>query len=105
MYSSQFKENERQADANYTSLELNLKLQKAGIVELEDAPAKTRLENLQQAFIRNLLCTQGKYDSIAALHDYYMALAYTIRERLIQRRIQTVKTYIKQDVKSVYYLL
>ncbi|RMF25275.1 MAG: glycogen/starch/alpha-glucan phosphorylase [Cyanobacteria bacterium J083] len=104
MYSSQFKENERQADANYTSLELNLKLQKAGIVELEDAPAKTRLENLQQAFIRNLLCTQGKYDLIAALHDYYMALAYTIRERLIQRRIQTVKTYIKQDVKSVYYL-
>ena len=66
---------------------------------------RSNLDTLKKAFTDNLLYTQGKYESIATLHDYYMALAYTIREQLIQRRIQTVKTYIeRKNVKVVYYL-
>jgi starch phosphorylase len=71
---------------------------------VEGARTGTDLESLRRALTDNLLYVQGKYESIATLHDYYMALAYTVRERLIQRRIQTVKAYIEQDVKSVYYL-
>ncbi len=80
------------------------KLQLVTTHQGEDARRGTGLEALRRAFTDNLLYIQGKYESIATLHDYYMALAYTVRERLIQRRIQTVKTYIEQDVKSVYYL-
>ncbi|MBE9045701.1 glycogen/starch/alpha-glucan phosphorylase [Pleurocapsales cyanobacterium LEGE 10410] len=103
MYSSQFQENGRQIGS---SSEPELKSQQAGTVrvEVEDDRTGTSLETLKRAFTDNLLYTQGKYESIAALHDYYMALAYTVRDRLIQRRIQTVKTHIEQDVKTVYYL-
>ena len=76
----------------------------AGTVQVEDNRTGTSLETLKRAFTYNLLYTQGKYESIAAIHDYYMALAYTVRNRLIKRRINTVKTYIERDVKSVYYL-
>ncbi|MDJ0590661.1 MAG: glycogen/starch/alpha-glucan phosphorylase [Pleurocapsa sp. MO_226.B13] len=101
MYSSQFQENNQQT---VSRPEQELKSQQAGIIQVEDDRTGTSLETLKRAFTDNLLYTQGKYESIAALHDYYMALAYTVRDRLIQRRIQTVRTHIEQDVKTVYYL-
>ncbi len=101
MYSSQFKENSKQT---ISPPEPELQSQPAGTVQVEDDRTGTSIETLKRAFMDNLLYTQGKYESIAVLHDYYMALAYTVRDRLIQRRIQTVKTYIEQDVKAVYYL-
>ncbi|MGB5711350.1 MAG: glycogen/starch/alpha-glucan phosphorylase, partial [Waterburya sp.] len=101
MYSSQFKDNGQQIGS---SSEPELMFQQAGTVQVEDDRTGTSLETIKRAFTDNLLYTQGKYESIAGLHDYYMALAYTVRERVIQRRIQTLKTHIKQDVKAVYYL-
>ena len=101
MYSSQFQEN---IQPTVSFSEPELQSQPAGTVQVEDDRTGTSRETLKRAFMDNLLYTQGKYESIAVLHDYYMALAYTVRDRLIQRRIQTVKTYIEQDVKAVYYL-
>ncbi len=95
----QFQEQPRFLPANQ-----ELQSPTAGTVQVEDNRTGTSLETLKRAFTYNLLYTQGKYESIAAIHDYYMALAYTVRNRLIKRRINTVKTYIEQDVKSVYYL-
>jgi glycogen phosphorylase len=62
------------------------------------------LDNLRQALIDNLHYIQGKEEPFATLHDYYAALAYTVRDRLIQRRIKTARTYFDQKVKTVYYL-
>ena len=101
MYSNQFKENVK---PTVPRTQQELKSQLAETVLIEDPRTGTSLETLKRAFTDHLLYTQGKYWSITALHDYYMALAYTVRDRLIQRRIQTVKTHIERDVKSVYYL-
>lgn len=72
------------------------------------ATAKARLplpvESLKQAFANNLYCIQGKDEQFATPHDYYMALAHSVRDRLLQRRIQTAKTYAQQEAKTVYYL-
>ncbi len=57
-----------------------------------------------QSFAENLYRVQGKDEYFATLHDYYMAVAHSIRDRLTQRRIQTAKTYVQQDAKTVYYL-
>ena len=84
MYLSQFEKNLKRISPS-TKQELNS--QPAGILQLEDNRTGTSLETLKRAFTDNLLYTQGKYESIAALHDYYMALAYTVRDRLIKRRI------------------
>ena len=42
-------------------------------------------QTLHKAITDNLLYIQGKFPEIATLNDYYMALAYTVRARLLQR--------------------
>ena len=63
-----------------------------------------RLENLKQALIDHLYYIQGRDEQFATLNDYYMALAYTVRDRLTDRRIKTAQTYFIKDTKVVYYL-
>jgi starch phosphorylase len=62
------------------------------------------VETLKRALADNLYYTQGKAEYFATPHDYYMALAHTVRDRLLYRRIKTAKTYLEKDVKTVYYL-
>ncbi|CAM2009323.1 glycogen/starch/alpha-glucan phosphorylase [Acanthopleuribacter pedis] len=48
--------------------------------------------------------TLAKDQEGASQLDFYQALAYTIRDRLIDRWLQTRKTHKKNKVKRVYYL-
>jgi glycogen phosphorylase len=61
-------------------------------------------DTLKRAFLDNLFYLQGRGKDNATLHDYYMALAYTIRDRLIHRSIKTTNTYQERDSKVVCYL-
>jgi starch phosphorylase len=47
---------------------------------------------------------QGRSTERATLNDLYMALAHTVRDRLAERWISTVKNYQAQDVRLVCYL-
>ncbi len=62
------------------------------------------VEDVKQAFLDNLAYQQGKNVEYAAKHDCYLALAYTVRERLIQRWLKTIEAYDRTDAKLVYYL-
>ncbi|MFN4195954.1 MAG: glycogen/starch/alpha-glucan phosphorylase [Thermosynechococcus sp.] len=62
------------------------------------------VETLKRAFVDNLHYIQGKDAMFATPYDYFMALAYTVRDRLLHRRIKTAQTYFEQDAKVVYYL-
>lgn len=73
-------------------------------VQIEDDRTGISVKTLKRAFADNLYYIQGKNEFLATPFDYYMALAYTVRDRLLHRWINTATTYIKQDVKSVYYL-
>jgi starch phosphorylase len=73
-------------------------------IEVEDDRTGLSVETLKRAFADNLFFIQGKYDSIATPKDFYMALSYTVRDRLLQRWLKTMKTYAEQNVKQVYYL-
>ncbi|AFY62745.1 glycogen/starch/alpha-glucan phosphorylase [Synechococcus sp. PCC 6312] len=59
---------------------------------------------LKRAFLDNLHYIQGKDAYFATAYDYYMALAYTVRDRLVHRRIKTAQAYYEKDAKMVYYL-
>ena len=59
---------------------------------------------LKQAFLDNLLYVQGKFPALATAHDYYMALAYTVRDRIMQRWISTAAAYTHQGSRTVCYL-
>ncbi len=73
-------------------------------VHVEDDRTGMTVETLKRAFADNLYYIQGKNEFLATPFDYYMALAYTVRDRLLHRWINTTTTYIKKDVKNVYYL-
>jgi starch phosphorylase len=73
-------------------------------IYIEDDRTGLSVETLKRAIADNLYYIQGKDEQFATLYDYYMALAYTVRDRLIQRRIKTAQTYFERQTKMVYYL-
>ena len=69
-------------------------------------PTRTGLspETLARALRDNLYYAQGRIPEFASPHDWYAALAYTVRDRLLHRWIQTVQTFLQQDTRVVSYL-
>jgi starch phosphorylase len=73
-------------------------------IQIEDDRTGMSVDTLKRAFADNLFYLQGKYESFATPDDFYMALAYTLRDRLLNRWLKTFKTYVENNVKVVYYL-
>ncbi|MEM9220389.1 MAG: glycogen/starch/alpha-glucan phosphorylase [Cyanobacteria bacterium P01_F01_bin.150] len=62
------------------------------------------VETLKRAFLDNLFFVQGKPAALATRHDYYMALAYTVRDRMLHRWNSTAETYTQTHARTVCYL-
>jgi starch phosphorylase len=62
------------------------------------------VEALKQAFVDNLFYVQGRFMPIATPNDFYMALAYTVRDRLLDRWIESSIRYFEKRVRTVCYL-
>ncbi len=62
------------------------------------------IPTLRRAIADNLFYLQGKFPAIATKNDYYMALAYTVRDRLLQRWLATNQSYLNNNVRVVCYL-
>jgi starch phosphorylase len=73
-------------------------------VQVEDDRTGLDIETLKRAFLDNLFYTQGKFPQISTQNDYYMALAYTVRDRLLQRWLNTTKVYLENGSRTVAYL-
>ncbi|SAK62169.1 glycogen phosphorylase family protein [Caballeronia terrestris] len=69
-------------------------------------PARSGLDAdaLQRDVIDNLICLQARYPAIATPHDWYMALAYSVRDRMLARWVATVQTYAAREVRVACYL-
>jgi len=74
------------------------------VVLVEDDRTGVDLDTIKRAFLDNLFYIQGKSPDNASLNDCYMALAYTVRDRLLNRWLNAQKTYRDQNVKTVGYL-
>ncbi len=73
-------------------------------VQVEDDRTGLSIETLKRAFLDHLFYLQGKFPEIATKNDYYMALAYVVRDRLLQRWLSTAHTYAQQQARTVCYL-
>ena len=62
------------------------------------------VEAFKQALADNLYYTRGQAAPTASLEDVYAALAYTVRDYLVDRWQHTVATYLQNRPKFVYYL-
>jgi len=69
-------------------------------------PIRTGLnaDTLQRAVLDNLLYLQARFPRIATPYDWYMALSYSVRDRLLTRWEQTVRAYGQREVKLACYL-
>ncbi|QSN65120.1 glycogen/starch/alpha-glucan phosphorylase [Caballeronia sp. M1242] len=59
---------------------------------------------LQHDIVRNLICRQARYPDIATRQDWYMALAFSVRDRMLARWAASMKIYAAKDVKVACYL-
>jgi glycogen phosphorylase len=73
-------------------------------IQVEDDRTGLSIATLKRAFLDNLFYIQGKFPAIASQNDYYMALAYTVRDRLFRRWISTAETYSNQKARTICYL-
>jgi starch phosphorylase len=71
---------------------------------LEDDRIGLDKEAIKNAFLDALFYMQGKFPALATNNDYYMALAYAVRDRMLQRWISTAAAYTKQGSRTVAYL-
>jgi len=64
------------------------------------------VDAITQALIDNLHCLQAKLPQHASRNDWYMALAYTVRDRMLHRYISTLGTIADANIpiKVVAYM-
>src|ERR1700678_1656829 len=74
------------------------------VLQLEDERTALSKEALKNAFLDDLYYVQGKFPALATQHDYYMALAFAVRDRMLQRWISTAAVYTKQASRTVAYM-
>jgi starch phosphorylase len=61
-------------------------------------------EAIKNSFLDDLFYMQGKFAALATPNDYYMALAYAVRDRMLRRWISTAATYTREASRTVVYL-
>ena len=87
-----------------TQKEGRMSLTPPATVQTEDDRTGTSPETLARAILDNLYYLQGRIPELASRNDWYMAAAYTVRDRLVQRWIQTIRSLRRQEVRVVSYL-
>ena len=70
----------------------------------EDDRTALGKDAFKRAFLDELFYIQGKFPSLATQHDYYMALAYAVRDRMLQRWISSAATYTQTAARTVVYM-
>ncbi len=73
-------------------------------IVVEDDRTGMSTETLKRALLDHLFYDQGTTEKKALKYDFFMALAKTIRDRLMHRWIQSREAHFKSDAKLVCYL-
>ena len=61
-------------------------------------------ETIKRSFLDSLFYRQGQFPRLASSHDYYKALAYTVRDIMAQRWLSSNRTYTLQGSRTVCYM-
>jgi starch phosphorylase len=70
----------------------------------ETAAADADSESLRESISRHLIYTVGKDAVAASKRDWLYALSTAVRDRLIERWMDTTRRSYQQDAKRIYYL-
>src|ERR1044072_7095517 len=72
--------------------------------ESEDVRSGLSPATIARAFRDNLAYLQARFPAVATRNDHYIALAYSVRDRLLSRWINTARTYFERRSRTVCYL-
>jgi len=61
-------------------------------------------EAIQTSLADHLMYSNSKYPINATTRDWFQTTAYAVRDRLVERWMETMQRYYDQDVKRTYYL-
>jgi starch phosphorylase len=72
--------------------------------QIEDDRTSMHPAALRRAFLDHVQFSRSKNPNTATMFDRFMALSLAARDRLVERWIETQRTYYDRDVKRAYYL-
>jgi starch phosphorylase len=67
-------------------------------------PGRLDVDGIVESFAHRMMYSVAKGEHTATEFDAYTALAYALRDRLVERWFVTQDTYYRRDAKRVYYL-
>ncbi|HEY5611420.1 MAG TPA: glycogen/starch/alpha-glucan phosphorylase, partial [Thermoanaerobaculia bacterium] len=67
-------------------------------------PGRLDPDGIAEAFAHRMMYSVAKDQYTATPYDVYEALAFAVRDRLMERWFETQSSYYQRDVKRVYYL-
>src|SRR5688572_12207736 len=70
----------------------------------KDVRAGLSIDDISRDLIDNLFYLQGKFPEVATRNDWYLATAYTVRDRLLNRWVTTAHEYYEHKSRTVCYL-
>src|SRR5208337_1123039 len=73
-------------------------------VQVEDDRTGSSVETLKRAILDNLFYVLGRDAEHAGPIDYYMAVAYSVRDRILARYMYTIHTYMESAVRAASFL-
>jgi starch phosphorylase len=73
-------------------------------ITIEDDRTGLSVETLRRALADHLYYIQGKLPEHASLNDFYLSLAFVVRDRLMPRWLYSKKNYLNPDTRIVSYL-
>ncbi|BBE50568.1 Maltodextrin phosphorylase [Ferriphaselus amnicola] len=59
---------------------------------------------IHDSLTNHMIYSSGKSCINATTRDWFQSTAYAVRDRLVERWMETMQRYYKQDVKRIYYL-
>jgi len=72
--------------------------------KLQHRSAGMSKEAIQASLADHLLYSNSKYLSNATTRDWFQTTAHTVRNRLVERWMETMQRYYEHDAKRIYYL-
>jgi starch phosphorylase len=62
------------------------------------------MDELRRDILRNLFFVQGRFRAVATRNDWYLAVAHTVRDRLLARWLESAESYLERESRTVCYL-
>ena len=70
----------------------------------DDSRTELTVAAIKRGFLDNLFFLRAKFPQVATTNDRYLALSYTVRDRILHRWVKSASSYLERESRTVIYL-